>query len=167
MDNNNSPDLGGLNIGTNTDSGNNPANTASSPSAQIVAGRKTRSDAGKPRGARGESTKPSVVAISEQQFKTLYSPQLWEKVLTAPADGMAALTGKAHWQVSEPERKMLGETGSVAAQCFAVSDPRWLAVSLALIALIDVYGMRLAKDYAEKKAAEKKPADLHVIKKES
>lgn len=165
MENIPSNDLGGLNINPATNTGSDTGNTNNSPSAEIIKQRRTRSDAGKSRGVRSGNTPQGIVTISPEQFKTLYSPKLWAKVLAAPADGMLSITGSKTWDVSESEREMLGETGSVAAQCFAVSDPRWLAVSLALIAIIDVYGMRIAKDYAEKKLKEKAARDnIHSIK---
>jgi hypothetical protein len=93
----------------------------------------------------------------------LYDPKIWAKALSAPGDAMAAITGKKHWEISEKERETLGATGAIAAQCFAVSDPRYLALSLALITLLDVYGIRIAKDVAEakiKREEAKKKKDL-------
>lgn len=149
------PDLGGLVIPDGKTTGDTAATGDLSASAQTVRKRKERADKGQPRGARGVATGAGIPSLSETQFAQLYSPAIWEKALCAPADAMAAITGRKHWEVSQKEREALGATGSIAAQCFAVSDPRWLAVSLALITLIDVYGVRIAIDYAEKKRVEK------------
>lgn len=79
---------------------------------------------------------------------------------------MAAITGKKHWEISQEEKDALGATGAVAAQCFAVTDPRWLAASLALITVMNVYGTRIAIELADRKKereeAERKKKDLHA-----
>lgn len=155
-------DLGGLQIppaGSAT-AGNLPPAADATASAAHIRQRKTRSDAGQPRGARGGKSSEGVQALSQTQFAQLYSPEIWSKALAAPADAMAAITGRKHWLLAEKERDALGVTGSVAAQCFAVSDPKYLALSLCLITILDVYGIRLAMDFAERKreAEEKKKA---------
>jgi hypothetical protein len=145
------PDLGGLQIPSVAGAESGSSVPGGSASEEVIRKRKQRSDAGKPRGARGGTTGSSVQALSQTQFAALYNPEVWAKALAAPADAMAAITGRKHWEVSEKEREALGATGSIAAQCFAVTDPRWLAVSLALITVLDVYGVRLAIDFAERK----------------
>jgi hypothetical protein len=158
--------LNGLEIPTTS----NPASSSDSStgqtaenvsaSATTIKNRKERSDKGKARGDRAGANAPSVPVLSQTQFAALYSPQLWEKALCAPADGMAAITGKKHWEVSKPEREAIGATGAIAAQCFAVTDPRWLALALCAITVLDVYGTRLAMDMADRRreAKEKKEA---------
>lgn len=145
------PDLGGLQIPPIAGAQPDTTVPGGSASAEVVAGRKRRSDAGRPRGSRGATASGGIPSLSQTQFAALYNPEVWSKALAAPADAMAAITGKKHWEVSEKEREALGATGSIAAQCFAVIDPRWLAVSLALITVLDVYGVRLAIDYSERK----------------
>ncbi len=165
-DENNSADLGGLNIhGNNPDSGTNPAGAAGSASAEVIKERKKRSDIGKPRGSRtgtGNAGVSSLSTLTPQAFAALYDEKLWARVLASPADAAAAVTGAKEWELSEEERTTLGKTGSVAAQCFAVSDPRYLALSLAIICLSDIYAVRFvmwkARRDAEKKIADKKSA---------
>lgn len=153
-------DLGGLNIppADSPSTGADSTGANVSASAETIRQRKTRSDIGKPRGSRSAPASASVQPLSAPVFAQLYSPEIWQKALCAPADAMAAISGKAHWQVSEKERQALGATGSIAAQCFAVSDPRWLALALCAITVLDVYGVRLALDLADrkKKAEEEK-----------
>lgn len=159
-------DLGGLVIPAGASTGASSPDQNASASTEEIKKRKTRSDVGQPRKARSGQPASSVPILSQTQFAALYDPQIWEKALCAPADGMAAITGRKHWEVSEKERQALGATGSIAAQCFAVTDPRWLAASLALITILDVYGVRLAIDYQERKqkreAEEKAKKDLHA-----
>lgn len=151
----NTADLGGLQIPASTNSGDGSSPVAGSASAEVIRQRKERSDKGGTRGPRGTNNAKGVsglpVPLSQTQFAALYNPEIWSKALAAPADALAAITGKKHWEVSQKEREALGATGSIAAQCFAVTDPRWLAVSLALITLLDVYGVRLAIDVADRR----------------
>lgn len=151
-----SPDLEGLDLGTGA--GTSAAAPAGdiSASAATVQKRKRRSDAGQSRGVRGGEAERSLLALSQAQFAKLYSPEIWEKALCTPADAMAAITGRQHWQISQKEREALGVTGSIAAQCFAVTDPRWLAASLCLITILDVYGVRIMIDLADRKREREK-----------
>lgn len=153
-------DLGGLQIPSvgNQNQGSAAPNADLSASAEHVRQRKQRSDAGKPRGPRKGDSRSSLPQLSPNQFAALYSPQLWENTLCAPADAMAAITGKKRWEIAQKEREALGVSGSIAAQCFAVSDPRWLALAICGITILEVYGGRLALELADRKreAAEKK-----------
>lgn len=155
MDENSMPNLGGLNLNPPQGESVNPSNPAGGASAAIVKERKKRSDAGQSRTGGARTNAGSIPTLSQSQFEKLYTPELWQRVLSSPADAALALTGDKIWELSDSEKQTLGATGSVAAQCFAVSDPRYLAASLALIAIIDIYGIRLAKSYADKKAREK------------
>lgn len=158
------PDLGGLNIASPQDTGNISSAASTGASAEIVKQRKVRSDIGKSRSGGSGKNAGSVSTLSQTQFEKLYTPELWSKVLSSPGDAALALTGDKTWEISKEERDTLGATGSIAAQCFAVSDPRYLAACLALIAIIDVYGIRLAKTYADKKAKEKAEKTLSLVK---
>lgn len=155
--------LGGLSLpGASTGASDSASTTNVSASAEHIRQRKTRSDAGQPRGSRASAnTARSVPPISPEAFARLYDPKIWSKALSAPADTAAALTGKARWELKEEERELLGSTGSLAASCFAVTDPRWLVLGLGLITLIDVYGVRLALELAERKAAAKEPKTVN------
>lgn len=157
-------DLGGLNIGQSKDTGDSSIGAAGSASQEAIKTRKQRSDKGGARGTRGGNAGAIAVQLSEEQFRKLYSPELWGKILSSPADGLAAISGDKTWEVSENERQTLGEAGSIAASCFAVTDPKYLALTMLGIALIDVYGMRFAKLYADKKAEAKKHSPEKEIK---
>jgi hypothetical protein len=136
--------------GNAADSSVNPSADSTSASQNVIKERKKRSDAGTARGVRGSTNANSIQTLSQAQFAQLYDPKIWAKALAAPADAMQAIGKHPEiWKVSDNEREALGATGAIAAQCFAVSDPRWLAISLALITLIDVYGIRIAKEIAQ------------------
>ena len=117
-------------------------NTApDSASAGIVTGRKRRSDAGQPRGPRGEKLSDSEKALLTA-FERLYQPEVWEGVVCAPADTMCALSGRKLWEISPQERKTLSVTASMTARCFAVENPKWLALIMLSITLAQIFGTR-------------------------
>lgn len=157
------PDLGGLSIEDNTRPGGAaPAQDVprgTSASAGIVEGRRKRSDAGVSRGTRTGKSAPSVPAIPESAFLKIYDPKIWGRALAAPGDTLAAITGKKLWEISDEEKEHLGATGSLAAQVYAMSDPRGLALALAAITVLDVYLTRLMFDLAERREARKQAAE--------
>lgn len=157
---NSAPDLGGLVIppDSSQSAGDSSPNSATTASEETIRQRKRRSDAGKPRGARGGELQQSATPISAQQFAALYNPDLWGRTLAAPGDAMAAITGNKRWEISAQERTALGTSGSIAAQCFATSDPKWLAVSIALITVLEVYGIRIAAEMSDRKKAAEEEA---------
>lgn len=133
------------------------ANANVSAAAQEIGKRKR----GRPPGSKnsgggnvGGSNGP--IPLSNPQFAQLFDPELWGRVLAAPGAAMAGITGKERWLISAEEKKALGATGSIAAQCWAVTDPKWLAASLALITVIEVYGVRFAAEMVERNAELKK-----------
>lgn len=120
--------------------------TPDSAAAQVV--RKRRSDAGQPRGPRGEKLSESEKAILAT-FEKLYEPEVWEGVVCAPADTMLALTGRVLWQISPQERKTLSVTASTTARCFSVENPKWLALVMLSITIAQIYGSRALMHAAE------------------
>jgi len=149
--------LGGL-ILPGAPSGGDSSDPGNSRSAETIRTRKQRSDAGQPRGPRNAGQRVSGVSgppLSPQQFAVLYAPETWGRALSAPADALAVVTGSKIWEFGDKEREALGNAGSVAAQSLAIADPRYLALSLALITVLDVYGVHLAVYLAEKRAEKK------------
>jgi hypothetical protein len=69
---------------------------------------------------------------------------------------MVAVTGKKHWELSDDERDTLAKTGAATARCFAVTDPKWLALSLFSFSVISIYGGRLLKDFKDRVEEKKK-----------
>mgnify|MGYP001279722420 CR=1 FL=1 len=130
-----------------------------SASAEIMAGRKQRRDKGIARGPRGEKLSDSEKALLTA-FERLYEPEVWEGVVCAPADTMAALSGRKLWEISDKERKTLSVTASMTARCFAVENPKWLALIMLSITLAQIYGTRAVMHLNEMKkeqAAKKQP----------
>ena len=147
-----SPPMGGLDLSQGTqDKGPSVSAQNASASQEVIRTRKQRSDAGQPRKTGTRQSSPSVQTLSEEQFKALYSPELWARIAATPADTALAITGHKVWQLADNERSAMGASTSLAAQCFAVENPKWLALAAAVITLGNVYGTRLAIYFAEKK----------------
>jgi hypothetical protein len=128
-----------------------PAGAPDSAAAKIIAERKQRRDAGSTRGARGDKLSESEKALYAT-FERLYEPEVWEGVVCAPADTMLAVSGRKLWNMSGQERKTLSVTASVTARCFAVENPKWLALAMLAITIGQIYGVRIAMHMAETKA---------------
>src|SRR3970040_33343 len=99
-------------------------------------------------------------------FEELYQPETWEGIMSAPADTMLALTGKDRWNLSEKERRVMGNSASLTAKCFAITDPKWLAVSMLCITIMQVYGTRAGMEYTEYLAKRKRNDPLKETKRD-
>jgi len=98
----------------------------------------------------------SDAAAIEQQAKILdaiLDPKVWRGAVAAPGDMMVAITGKAHWELSDDERDTLAKTGAATARAFAVTDPKWLALSLFSFSVLSIYGGRMVKDLQDRAEA--------------
>ena len=144
-------EIGGMDSPT-TPSGSSA--TADSAAAGIIAGRKQRRDKGISRGPRGEKLSESEKTILAT-FEKLYDPQVWEGVVCAPADTMLAISGRPLWKISDKERQTLAVTSSMTARCFAVENPKWLALIMLSITIAQIYGTRAAMHMAEVNAEKK------------
>lgn len=144
-------DLGGLQIPAATSPGSGQTPTTGQAAEGVIQRRRGRPP-GSGKTGSGEKSTASVPTLSQEQFRALYSPELWARISTAPADAMAFSTGKKYWEAGPEEKKTLGETTSIAVQCFAVTDPRWLAAAAALVCLANFYGMRIVQHAADKRA---------------
>jgi len=138
-----------------------PSTPSTSPAANssaasgIIEGRKTRRDAGQPRGPRGEKLTQDQKALAES-FAELYRPEVWEGIVCAPADTMLSVSGRRLWDISQRERTTLSVTASMTAKCFAVDNPKWLALAMLCITMSQIYGTRIALHMAERADEKKK-----------
>lgn len=136
-----------------------PAGAPDAAAAKIIAERKQRRDAGIARGARDGKLSESEKALFAT-FERLYEPEIWEGVVCAPADTMLAVSGRKLWNMSGQERKTLSVTASVTARCFAVENPKWLALAMLAITIAQIYGVRIAMHMAETKAERSREAKV-------
>jgi len=94
-------------------------------------------------------------AEMQAQFDRLYDPVVWEGLCAAPANIALAITGSKVWDIPKDEIKSLSVQASVTARCFAVSDPKYLALTMLAISVITIYGGRTMQYFAEKAEAKK------------
>lgn len=133
-----------------------------SESAKVIAdakskgGRKTKSDGGTFKLEKGDAD-PNADAIANAQkiLDAILDPKVWKGAVAAPGDMMVAVTGKEHWELSEDERETLAKTGAATARAFALTDPKWLALSLFSFSVLSIYGGRMMKDIKDKRDAKK------------
>ena len=94
-----------------------------------------------------------IAAENAKILDAILDPKVWRGAVAAPGDAMAVLTGKEHWLLSDDEKDTLAKTGAATARAFAVTDPRWLALSLFAFSVLSIYGSRIVKDLKDKKTA--------------
>src|SRR5450759_1065507 len=106
-------------------------------------GRPKGSSNSAPDGAGGASNVSGQVAARsaelQAQFDRLYDPVVWEGIVAAPANIALAFTGSKIWDIPQAEIKTLSIQASVTARCFAVSDPKYLALTMLAISIITIY----------------------------
>jgi hypothetical protein len=120
--------------------------------------KRTKDDSGG--GAFTFAEKPSATTTAAIEaakiLDAILDPKVWRGAVAAPGDMMVAVTGKKHWELSDDERDTLAKTGAATARCFAVTDPKWLALSLFSFSVISIYGGRLLKDFKDRVEEKKK-----------
>ena len=148
---------------------------ATSNASEIVKrtrGRPKKSDSSSLEGEGGVSGVSGELrarqAEMQAQFDRLYDPIVWEGLVAAPANIALAITGSKVWDIPKDEIKSLSVQASVTARCFAVSDPKYLALSMLAISVITIYGGRTMQYFAEKaeaiKAANNTPPEKGALK---
>lgn len=138
-----------------------PVTAATAGAAEIVKrsrGRPKGTANGTSQGAgSGGGLSPELAAKQAElqaQFDRLYDPKVWRGIVAAPANIALAVTGNNIWDLPDNEVDTLAIQASVTARCFAVSDPKWLALTMLSISIITTYGSRAAQYFMER--AEKK-----------
>lgn len=159
-----SDDAEDKNILAQTESGGSTSGVRveTSESARVVREAKQKKDKGDDSGKRTFSLADDNAAIiAAEQSKVLdalLDPKVWRGAVAAPGDAMVVLTGKQYWELSDDERDTLAKTGAATARCFAVTNPKWLALTLFSFSVISIYGSRCMKSVLEKKETEKAAA---------
>jgi hypothetical protein len=142
------------------DTSNAPAGglrVETSESAKVIAETKRASNKQPESGSRTFTLESgdTAQAIAEQAkiLDAILDPKVWRGAVAAPGDMMVAVTGKAHWELSQDERDTLAKTGAATARCFAMTDPKWLALTLFSFSVLTIYGGRVMKDLNDKRDA--------------
>lgn len=145
-------------------------NVEASASAATIreASKKTRkkTDSGKGAFSFDDTSKESAAYQQEQAelYAIIFKPETWKGVVAAPGDLAFAMTKREHWVLSEPEKETLAASGAATFRAFAATDPKWIALTLFSVSLITIYGGRIMKDLADKKADAKNVVKLQEVK---
>lgn len=134
--------------------------TATKAAQEVVTKRRGRpkGSGNKAPGENGGGNGGELVAQQQalqEQFAALYAPEMWEGLVALPGNAALAITGDEIWDIPEKEIKCLAVTASATARCFAITDPKWLALAMLFTGVATTYGTRMA-EYYMKKAAEKR-----------
>lgn len=126
-------------------------------SAKVISetsrGRSKKPDTGKRTFSLEEPDTASDAAKAQiETLEAILDPKVWRGVVAAPGDMMVAIGRGEHWELSDEERDTLAKTGAATARCFAITDPKWLALTLFSFSILSIYGGRLVKDFKVKHA---------------
>jgi hypothetical protein len=83
------------------------------------------------------------------QLDQLFSPAAWRGIVAAPADFMAAKTGRKLWELSKDEKDTLAEGASVCARFYLRVNPALLAVIMFGMSVTTIYGARILANAKE------------------
>lgn len=121
-----------------------PATTASAEALEQV-----RSKRGRKSNAEKEAELARKQAEFEKEYATLFEPRTWGMMVRAPADFMLHTSGRQLWNIPEKELEPLAITAAHTARNFLKTDPKWIALAMFSISLLQVYGTRAAVHMAE------------------
>lgn len=137
----------------------NPADPATTQAHEILeAARKSR----KP----GRRSREEIAAETQRQqeqfakeYEQLFNPEVWGGICRSPADLMLHITKKDLWRIEDRELKPLATGAANTARLFLRTDPKWVALTMFLISMTQIYGTRIALHVAQtrKEKAEGKP----------
>lgn len=107
---------------------------------------------------RGRKSREELEEISRREteefakeYATLFDPDVWGGICRSPADLMLHITKKDLWRIEDRELKPLAIGASNTARLFLRTDPKWVALTMFLISLTQIYGTRAALHIAQAK----------------
>lgn len=84
-----------------------------------------------------------------QEFEKVFAPELWEPLMSLPANAMLAWTGdEKTWNLTDKEIKTMGSTASTAMRYVGITDPKWLAMAMMFASVAMVYAPRTIRHLA-------------------
>lgn len=115
-------------------------------------------------GKRGRKSREEIEAETRRQqedfakeYATLFDPDVWGGICRSPADLMLHITKKDLWRIEDRELKPLAIGASNTARLFLRTDPKWVALTMFLISVSQIYGTRIALHMAEKRKEKAQP----------
>lgn len=104
-----------------------------------------------------------------REFAALFSPEHWEGIVRGPADLMLHVSGRELWNIPERELKPLAVGAAQTARHFLQADPKWIALFMFSVSLVQVYGVRAALHMAQvrketRDKTERKESALAAVK---
>ena len=88
----------------------------------------------------------------QKDLDAIFQPELWEPLVSLPADLMLAITGeKDIWNLSEKDIKSMSVSTNVAMKYAGITDPKWFAIMAMTVAISRVYAPRTVKHFANER----------------
>ena len=141
----------------------NPGGVPNTPPDASIAAAETQI-ASRRRGRKSREELDRIAAEKrrafEEEYKALFEPKVWAGLVRAPADLMLHVSKRELWNLPDREVDTLAVHASMTAKHFLHSDPKWIALFMFSVSLMQTYGTRFALHYAEarKEAAKAKAA---------
>lgn len=80
-------------------------------------------------------------------LEQIYDPRYWTPLACAPANAMLTITGDEVWNIPEAEAHLLGSNAALCARYLSITDPKWLAIFMAIFHFGNSYGTRAGVYY--------------------
>ena len=88
----------------------------------------------------------------QKDLDDIFQPELWEPLVSLPADLMLAITGeKDIWNLSDKDIKSMAVSTNVAMKYAGITDPKWFAIMAMTVAISRVYAPRTVKHFANER----------------
>jgi hypothetical protein len=108
------------------------------------------------RSKRGRKSREEIEAEARRvreefakEYEKLFDASVWGGICRSPADLMLHLTKRDLWRIEERELEPLAVGASNTARLFLRTDPKWVALTMFLISLSQIYGARIAIHVAQ------------------
>lgn len=95
-----------------------------------------------------------------QEFATLFDPEQWGAICRSPADLMLHISKRDLWRIEDRELKPLAVGAAHTARLFLRTDPKWIALFMFSLSLMQIYGSRIALHIAQSKKEERDKARM-------
>jgi hypothetical protein len=137
---------------TQTPSGSTININDSKSAATVEAKRSAR---GTKRSAKNIAGNEGVLSpADEAALEQLFQPSQWRGIVAGPGQALHVLTGWEKWELEKDEIDTLAVGAANTARFFMAVHPKWVALSLFSVALLQSYGSRTAAYFMHKRSME-------------
>lgn len=99
-----------------------------------------------------------------KEFHQLFDPEQWGAICRGPADLMLHISKRDLWRIEDRELKPLSVGAAHTARLFLQTDPKWIALFMFSVSLLQIYGARTALHLAQSRKEEKERKEKEPTK---